>query len=63
MRTREEMVTDAIGVIELMSIYKVLKLNQIVETIPNKKSTVKKSIIRFLQRQDQIFVYDDICLA
>ena len=61
MRTREEMVTDAIGVIELMSIYKVLKLDQIMKTIRNKKDTVKKSIIRLLQRQDRIFVYDDIC--
>ena len=61
MRTREEFVTEAIEVLDLISTYKVLRLEQILKTIRNKEDTVKKAIIRLLQRQDRIYVYDEIC--
>ena len=63
MRNREELVTEANDLIEVISTYKVLKLDQIIKSIRNKEYGVKKSIIRLLQRQDRIYIFDDICSA
>lgn len=61
MRNREEHVTEANKLIEVISTYKVLKLEQVMRSIRNKEQNVKKSIVRLLECQDRIFIYDDIC--
>ena len=61
MRNREELVTEANELIEVISTYKVLKLEQILRSIRNKEHNVKRSIVRLLQRQDRLYIFDDIC--
>ena len=61
MRNREDLVIEANELIEVISTYKVLKLEQIMRSIRNKEQNVKKSIVRLLQRQDRIYIFDDIC--
>lgn len=61
MRNREELVTEANELIEIISTYKVLKFEQILKSIRNKELNVKKSIVKLLERQDRIYVFDNIC--
>jgi len=61
LRNREELVTEANGLLELISTYKVLKVEQILRTINKKEHSVRKSIIRLLECQNRIYIFDDIC--
>lgn len=63
MRNREELVTEANELLEVISTYKVLKLEQIMRSIRYKEQNVKRSIVRLLQRQDRIYIFDNICSA
>jgi hypothetical protein len=61
LRSREDLVTEANELIEIISTYKVLKFEQILRSIRNKEQSVKKSIIKLLERQDRIYIFDNIC--
>ena len=63
MRTREEVLTEAKDLVEILSTYKVLKLEQLYRTIRNKEEHVKMSIIRILQHEDRLFIHDDLASA
>ena len=60
LRTREMLIKEAKEILEIISTYKVLKLEQLYSVIQNKELSVKQSIIRILEREKRIFIYDDI---
>ena len=61
MRNRDELVKEANELIKLISTYKVLKIEQVLRSIRKTEKSVKKSIVNLLQRQNRIYVFDDIC--
>ena len=60
MKTREAVIKEAKELLEVITTYKVLKLEQLYAIIKNKDNTVKQSIIRLLERRDRIFIHNDI---
>ncbi len=60
MRTRENLMEDAKNVLEIISMYKVLKLEQLYGIIKNKEKQVQQSIIRLLEKEERVFIHDDI---
>lgn len=63
MKGREELCEDIRKIREVISEYKVLKLEQVYKTISDKELKVKKSIITMMKNSGTIFVFDDICSA
>ena len=63
MKNREDLIKEANDLIELITTYKVLKKEQVFRSIKNKDDNVKMSIIKLLQRDDKIYIYNDICSA
>ena len=63
MKNREDLIKEANDLIELITTYKVLKKEQVFKSIKNKDDNVKMSIIKLLQRDDKIYIYNDICSA
>lgn len=60
MRKRENMMEDAKNVLEIITTYKVLKLEQLYSVIRNKEKQVKQSVIRLLEREERIYIHEDI---
>lgn len=63
MRGREELCEDIKNIREIMSIYKVLKLEQLYKALGDKEPKVKKSIITLMKNSNTIYVFDDMCSA
>lgn len=51
---------DAKKVLELITTYKVLKLEQLYRVISNKEKHIQQSIIRLLEREERVYIYDDV---
>lgn len=60
MKTREAVIKDAKELLEVITTYKVLKLEQLYAAIRGKEHAVKQSIIRLLDRENRIFIHEDI---
>lgn len=60
MRTREAVIKDAKELLEIITTYKVLKLEQLYAAIRGKEKSVKQAIIRLLDRENRIYIHDDI---
>lgn len=61
MRGRAELCVDIKQIREIISVYKVLKLEQIYRVMKDKEIRIKKMIVSLLQRNEMMFVFDDIC--
>lgn len=60
MKTREAVIKDAKELLEVITTYKVLKVEQLYAAIREKEQSVKQAIIRLLDRENRIFIHDDI---
>lgn len=63
MKGREELCEDMRKIREIISTYKVLKLEQIYKAISDKELKVQKTIITLMKNSGTIYVFDDICSA
>lgn len=61
MRGRAELCVDIKQIREIISVYKVLKLEQVYRVMKDKEIRIKKMIVSLLQRNEMMFVFDDIC--
>lgn len=61
MRGRDELCEDIKNLRELISTYKVLKLEQIIKTIGKKEAKAQKTILTLMKNNDNLFIHDDIC--
>lgn len=60
MNTRAATVQDVRDLLEIITTYKVLKLEQLYYAIKKKEFHIKQAIIKKLERQDRIFINGDI---
>lgn len=60
MITRDNMIEDAKNVLEIITTYKVLKLEQLYSVIRNKEKQVQQSVIRLLEREERLYIHEDI---
>lgn len=63
MKGREELCKDLEELRELISTYKVLKIEQFYKAIKNKEHNVKKEIIAHMKNSDKLFLFKDLCSA
>lgn len=63
LKSRDELLNEAKELVEIITVYKVLKKEQLYAVIKNKDDSVKQSIIRYLDRKDRIFIHDGIISA
>lgn len=61
MKGREELYGDIKQIREIISDYKVLKIEQIYKTIRNKEPRIKKTILTLMKNDGIIFISDDMC--
>lgn len=60
LNTRADVVEDVIKLLEIITTYKVLKLEQLYYAIKKKEYHVKQAIIKKLEKQDRIFIKEGI---
>lgn len=60
MTSRETVTGDALKLLDIITTYKVLKLEQLIAVIKDKKENVRRTIIKLLERTDRIFIKDDL---
>lgn len=60
MRTRETVIKDAKDLLEIITTYKVLKLEQLSAVMKHKEQSGRQSVIRLLEREDRLFIQNDI---
>ena len=63
MRTREAVIQDAKELLEIITTYKVLKLEQLIKVMGDKDQSAKQSVIRLLEREDRLFIHDSMASA
>lgn len=63
LKSRDDLLNEAKELVEIITVYKVLKKEQLYAVIKNKDDSVKQSIIRYLDRKDRIFIHDGIVSA
>lgn len=63
MKGRGELCKDLEELREIISTYKVLKVEQLYKAIKNKEQNIKKTIITHMKNNDTLFIFNDICSA
>lgn len=63
MRTREAVIQDAKELLEIITTYKVLKLEQLIKVMGDKDQSAKQSVIRLLEKEDRLFIHDSMASA
>ena len=60
MKTREAVIQDAKELLEIITTYKVLRPEQLTAVMKNKSQSAQQTVIRLLEREDRIFIRNDI---
>ena len=60
MNTREAVKGDVLKLLDIITTYKVLKLEQLIAVIKDKKDNVRRTVIKLLEQTDRIFVKNDL---
>lgn len=63
MRTREAVIQDAKELLEIITTYKALRLEQLLAVMGDKDISAKRSVLRLLEREDRLFIHGDIASA
>lgn len=61
MKGRAELCEDIKQIREIVSEYKVLKLEQIYKVMNNKDERIKKMVLSLMRKNEMIFIHDDMC--